>query len=127
MDWKEFMVGYGIALLITILIWYLLSFYKKRVIIRWVIQISIFFVLSATIIPLSIIIFLIKTEPMNVFWFGVLFRIGFYLFLAFLASIYFLITRGIVFPKRKKRDYESLKKAGVEPWMVNILLKKYDE
>lgn len=126
-SWKEILISYGITLPLVALVWYLLSFIKKKVFIRWLIQVLIFLILSIAIIVLGIIIFLVKTEPINAFWFGVTFIIGSYLFFAFLASIYFLITRGIVFPKRKKRDYEYFKNLGLEEWKINLFLRKYDK
>ncbi len=123
----ERVVSYGIFLPLLALIWYLLGLLKKKVFIRWLIQVLIFLILSIAIITLGIIIFLIKAEPINIFWFGITFRVGFYCFVAFLFSIYFLITRVIVFPKRRKRDYEYFKKQGLEEWKIELFLRKYDE
>lgn len=121
-DWKEVLIAGGITLPVFYLIWYCLSLYKK-VIIRWIVQMLIFFFLSVVLTGFGIIIFLVKANPMNVFWFSVTFRIGFYFLIAFLVSIYFLVTRGIIFPKRKKRDYERLKKQGFDEWIIETVLR----
>lgn len=128
--WKELLASYGIFLPLLAIIWYLLSLFKNKVFIRWLIQVLIFLILSITITVLGIIIFLVKAEPMNIFWFGITFRIGFNCFVAFLFSTYFLITRGIIFPKRKKKAHEKfreeLKKHGFEERQIDSLL-KYDD
>ena len=123
---KANLIGDVIGLLSIGIIWFFSGFYKRKVIFRWLIQLFIFLILSAGFfIGITV---LAKTE--SIFWIKAMISIGAWFFTAFVFSIYFLITRGIIIPKRKKKAHEKfreeLKKHGFEDERIDKIL-KYDE
>lgn len=122
MEHFDSIFGYVLALLLIGVVWFLCGFYKKKVIIRWVIQMTAFLSLSAILIFVSI--FTLRSIA-NVFWLTIIFTIGFWMFIAALLSVYFLIYRGKILPKKLKKIEEDLKKRGYDEEQIKAIIAIY--